>query len=188
MTDIDLSAAVEAALWAWIESATVSVTRENVSQRVLDINRHRAEAAIRAALPLILAQVETRVTPSWERLTTAIALEFEGCGEAWIDDSSGDRLASVAADAVLTLLPGKTEQEVREEVAREHEEKMDRLLEGEWQAGYVAGNNDQLNGTICGRRRAANEGIARGGAGCGQCHRVDGTHKLDCTARGGEQT
>ena len=24
--------------------------------------------------------------------------------------------------------------------------------------------------------------------GCGQCHRVDGTHKLDCTARGGEQT
>ena len=49
------------------------------------------------------------------------------------------------------------------EVAREHEEKMDRLLEGEWQAGYVAGNNDQLNGTICGRRRAANEGIARGG-------------------------
>ena len=113
MTDLDLSAAVEAALWAWIESATVSVTRENVSQRVLDLNRHRAEAAIRAALPLILAQVETRVTPSWERLTTAIALEFEGCGEAWIDDSSGDRLASVAADAVLALLPGKTEQEVR---------------------------------------------------------------------------
>ena len=67
------------------------------------------------------------------------------------------------ADAVLALLPGKTEQEVREEVAREHGEKMDRLLEGEWQAGYVAGNNDQLNGTICGRRRAANEGIARGG-------------------------
>ena len=49
------------------------------------------------------------------------------------------------------------------EVALEHEEKMDRLLEGEWQAGYVDGNNDQLNGTICGRRRAANEGIARGG-------------------------
>ena len=69
------------------------------------------------------------------------------------------------ADAVLALLPGKTEQEVREEVAREHEEKMDRLLEGEWQAGYVAGNNDQLNGTICGRRRAANESIARGGEG-----------------------
>ena len=72
-------------------------------------------------------------------------------------------LAGILADAVLALLPGKTEQEVREEVAREHEEKMDRLFEGEWQAGYVAGNNDQLNGTICGRRRAANEGIARGG-------------------------
>ena len=53
----------------------------------------------------------THIKPSWERLTTAIALEFEGCGEAWIDDLSGDRLASVAADAVLALFNGKTEQE-----------------------------------------------------------------------------
>ena len=67
------------------------------------------------------------------------------------------------AHVVLALFDGKTGQDVREEVALEHEEKMDRLLEGEWQAGYVAGNNDQLNGTICGRRRAANESIARGG-------------------------
>ena len=49
----------------------------------------------------------THIKPSWERLTTAIALEFEGCGEAWIDDLSGDRLASVAADAVLALFNDK---------------------------------------------------------------------------------
>ena len=33
-----------------------------------------------------------------------------------MDDTSGDRLASVAADAVLALLDGKTEQEVRAEI------------------------------------------------------------------------
>ena len=159
MTDIDLSAAVEAALWAWIESATVSVTRENVSQRVLDLNRHRAEAAIRAALPLILAQVETRVTPSWERLTTAIALEFEGCGEAWIDDSSGDRLASVAADAVLTLLPGKTEQELRDEIAEEIAEVTRTIRNAQLDAhGFIP---DTVGHMLAGYAQA--EGVARGG-------------------------
>ena len=159
MTDLDLSAAVEAALWAWIESATVSVTRENVSQRVLDLNRHRAEAAIRAALPLILAQVETRVTPSWERLTTAIALEFEGCGEAWIDDSSGDRLASVAADAVLTLLPGKTEQEVRDEIAEEIAEVTRTIRNAQLDAhGFIP---DTVGHMLAGYAQA--EGVARGG-------------------------
>ena len=102
-----------------------------------------------------------RVKPSRDAIIDVLKREFEpflahsphNPGKFW----------GQSADAVLALLPGKTEQEVREEVAREHEEKMDRLLEGEWQAGYVAGNNDQLNWTICGRRRAANEGIARGG-------------------------
>ena len=159
MTDLDLSAAVEAALWAWIESTTVSVTRENVSQRVLDLNRHRAEAAIRAALPLILAQVETRVTPSWELLTTAIALEFEGCGEAWIDDSSGDRLASVAADAVLTLLPGKTEQEVRDEIAEEIAEVTRTIRNAQLDAhGFIP---DTVGHMLAGYAQA--EGVARGG-------------------------
>ena len=31
------------------------------------------------------------------------------------------------------------------------------------------------------------ERLARGWTVCAQCHRADGTHKLDCTARGGEQ-
>jgi hypothetical protein len=46
----------ERALWAWIENATEGVTRENVNPRVLDLNRHRAVAALEAAAPLIAAQ------------------------------------------------------------------------------------------------------------------------------------
>ena len=42
-------AEVEAALWAWISSAAEGVTRENVSPRVLDLNRPRARAALLAA-------------------------------------------------------------------------------------------------------------------------------------------
>ena len=47
------SEAVEAALWAWIESAAEGVIRENVSPRVLDRNRPRAVAALSAAMPLL---------------------------------------------------------------------------------------------------------------------------------------
>ena len=104
----------------------------------------------------------TRVKPNREEIARAIWVAMEGGEVEGRTDVPLD-CDYEAADAVLALWPGKTEQEVRAEVAREHEEKMDRLLEGEWQAGYVAGNNDQLNETICGRRRAANEGIARGG-------------------------
>ena len=42
-------AEVEAALWAWISSAAEGVTSENVSPRVLDLNRPRARAALLAA-------------------------------------------------------------------------------------------------------------------------------------------
>ena len=190
MTGIDITAAKNAAREALETTTTWSPM-------------HCVDVIVDAALPHILAQVEARVKPSREDVARVIesdawTLSDDDYFEAYDDGMrgvgyclqmrSGRRKASLKrADAVLALLPGRTEQGVREEVAREHEEKMDRLLEGEWQAGYVAGNNDQLNGTICGRRRAANEGIARGGAGCGQCRRVDGTHKLDCTARGGER-
>ena len=143
MTDIDRAKAIEAVEmldWSQLEFGEMP----------------HIEEILATALPHILAQAEARVKPSREGVAHAIW----GCTDlhrAVLED------AREIADAVLALLPGKTEQEVREEVAREHEEKMDRLLEGEWQAGYVAGNNDQLNGTICGRRRAANERIARGG-------------------------
>ena len=173
MTDIDLTAAIR---------PTSDAIYRQLSGQYGDFSTpsdEEAEAVLKAALPHILAQVEARVKPSREDVARVIesdawTLSDDDYFEAYDDGMrgvgyclqmrSGRRKASLKrADAVLALLPGKTEQEVREEVAREREEKMDRLLEGEWQAGYVAGNNDQLNGTICGRRRAANEGIARGG-------------------------
>ena len=52
---------VEAALWAWIVNATEGVPREHVSQRVLDLNWHRAEATIAAVLPLIERAVRNQV-------------------------------------------------------------------------------------------------------------------------------
>ena len=39
-----------------------------------------------------------------DRIETAIAYAFESCGEAWMDDTSGDRLAYSAAEAVEDLL------------------------------------------------------------------------------------
>ena len=166
MTDIDLTAAKNAAREALETTTTWSPM-------------HCVDVIVDAALPHILAQVEARVKPSREDVARVIESDawtlsdddyfaayddgMHGVGHCLQMRSGKRKISLMRADAVLALLPGKTEQEVREEVAREHEEKMDRLLEGEWQAGYVAGNNDQLNGTICGRRRAANEGTARGG-------------------------
>ena len=51
---------IEAGLWAWILNATEGVARENVSQRVIDLNWHRAEATITAVLPLIEQAVRDR--------------------------------------------------------------------------------------------------------------------------------
>ena len=53
--------AVEAALWAWIESATEGVTRENIAQDTLNRNRPRAEAAVQAALPHIRAMLADEI-------------------------------------------------------------------------------------------------------------------------------
>ena len=163
MTDIDLTAAIR---------PTSDAIYRQLSGQYGDFSTpsdEEAEAVLKAALPHILAQVEAHVKPdrldvmpTRDEIARIIWTAMEG-GETEGRTEGPLDWDYAAADAVLALLPDKTEQEVREEVAREHEEKMDRLLEGEWQAGYVAGNNDQLNGTICGRRRAANEGIARGG-------------------------
>ena len=154
MTDIDLTAAIR---------PTSDAIYRQLSGQYGDFSTpsdEEAEAVLKAALPHILAQVEARVKPSRDELLRAIG---DALADSWSYVEEYAEAPEAIADAVLALFNGKTEQEVREEVAREHEEKMDRLLEGEWQAGYVAGNNDQLNGTIWGRRRAANERIARGG-------------------------
>ena len=152
MTDIDLTAAIR---------PTSDAIYRQLSGQYGDFSTpsdEEAEAVLKAALPHILAQVEAHVKPTREDVARTLDNELGP-----FLSYNPERFWGQSADAVLALFDGKTEQEVREEVAREHEEKMDRLLEGEWRAGYVAGNNDQLSGTICGRRRAANEGIARGG-------------------------
>ena len=53
--------AVEAALWAWIESAAEGVTHENVSPLVLDRNRPRAAAALEAAMSHLHHQIPNTV-------------------------------------------------------------------------------------------------------------------------------
>ena len=119
MTDIDITAATDAALWSWIESVTVGVTRENVSQETVDRNRHRMEAAIAAALPHILAQVEARVKPdrldvmpTRDEIARIIWTAMEGGETEGRTDGPLDWDYD-AANAVLALFNGKTEQEVR---------------------------------------------------------------------------
>ena len=72
-----------------------------------------AQSAIEATLPHILAQVEARVKPSREDVVKAIWTEQE-LGEVEGRESERPLGADyAAADAVLAILPGKTEQEVR---------------------------------------------------------------------------
>ena len=155
MTDIDLTEAVEEAA-----KSIMSEYEDGLpSWRDLDSQgqtwyRGIAKGALEAALPLILAQVEPRVTPSREDVARAI-WDCTDLNRAVLED------CEEIADAVLALFNGKTEQEVRAEVAAE----MDRLLESEWQSGWRAGYRDSERGSICGRRQAANEGRARGGEG-----------------------
>lgn len=40
-----------------------------------------------------------------QKLKDAIVLQFEGVGEAWTTDDSGDTLARIAAQAAVSLLP-----------------------------------------------------------------------------------
>lgn len=55
-----------------------------------------------------------------DRLTTAIALAFEGWGQAWWTDDSGDVLARVAARAVEAIVAAHTEVDrLRYDVATE---------------------------------------------------------------------
>ena len=122
---------IEAGLWAWILNATEGVTRENVSQRVIDLNWHRAEATITAVLPLIEEsvairsaelfkdawdQIEARVKPSRENLLDVVK---EAIADSWSDTEEYAEAPDYVTDAVLALLPGRTETEVREEIAAE---------------------------------------------------------------------
>lgn len=108
--DIDLSAAIEAADYA------LRADNNAADNDSLDESWNReAEIAVEAALPHILAQVEARVKPAREDLIATLKREF---GSVLAHDPYNPaRFWGLSADAVLALFNGKTEQEVREEVA-----------------------------------------------------------------------
>ena len=105
MTDIDLTAAIR---------PTSDAIYRQLSGQYGDFSTpsdEEAEAVLKAALPHILAQVEARVKPSREELIALLYREFG----AFLAHSphNPERFWGQPADAVLALLPGKTEQEVR---------------------------------------------------------------------------
>lgn len=51
-----------------------------------------------------MTEIEERLQAAGDRAEKAIALAFEGQGEAWSDRLSGDRLARVARDAIEPVL------------------------------------------------------------------------------------
>ena len=69
--------AVEAALWAWIESAAEGVTHENVSTRVLDRNRPRAVAALEATMSHLHPAIPNTVE-ALEALPTGSVIQTAG--------------------------------------------------------------------------------------------------------------
>ena len=129
MTDIDLTAAIR---------PTSDAIYRQLSGQYGDFSTpsdEEAEAVLKAALPHILAQVEARVKPTREDVARVIesdawTLSDDDYFEAYDDGMrgvgyclqmrSGRRKASLKrADAVLALLPGRTEAEVRGEALQE---------------------------------------------------------------------
>ena len=101
MTDIDLTAA------------------KNAAREALETNRtwspmHCVDVIVDAALPHILAQVEARVKPTREDVARTLDNELGP-----FLSYNPERFWGQPADAVLALLPGRTEAEVREQVAQE---------------------------------------------------------------------
>ena len=130
MTDIDLAAAKNAA-------------REALETNTTWSPMHYVDVIVDAALPHIPAQVEARVKPTREDVARVIesdawTLSDDDYFEAYDDGMrgvgyclqmrSGRRKASLKrADAVLALLPGRTEQEVRADML---DALIDRYLHG----------------------------------------------------------
>ena len=165
MTDIDLTEAVEEAA-----KSIMSEYEDGLpSWRDLDSQgqtwyRGIAKGALEAALPLILAQVEARVNPSREDVAKVIWRWYVGESLDGFDKHTYayDREKTLdTADAVLALLPGKTEQEVRGEIAEEIAEVTRTIRNAQLDAhGFIP---DTVGHMLAGYAQA--EGVARGGEG-----------------------
>lgn len=163
MTDIDLTAAVEAAKDTLLESPALGCGCCAWPDDLYESREEQAATeAITAALPHILAQVEARVKPSREdvaKIVAEAALDWVDVGSEmhWhtLDCTNWTAYAD-EADLILALFPGRTEQEVREEVAAEIEARANTHIE-------LA---DRFGGYYQGLRSALQEAarIARGGA------------------------
>lgn len=113
MTSIDLTAAIKAA-----DEALSSDRGDEFCQW-----DREAEIALTAALPHILATVEARVKPTREDVARTLDNELGP-----FLSYNPERFWGQPADAVLALLPGRTETEVREEIAAEVSESRLRHL------------------------------------------------------------
>ena len=121
--DIDLNVAVEAGAQAMADDWNPE--RDPILTAMF---RDYASSAIRAALPHILAQVDARVKPSREDVAKIVA----EAALDWVDvesemhwhtlDCTNWTAYADEADRILALFPGRTEQEVREEIAGISEE------------------------------------------------------------------
>ena len=121
MTSIDLTAAKNAA-------------REALETNTTWSPMHCVDVIVDAALPHILAQVEARVKPdrldvmpTRDEIARIIWTAMEGGETEGRTDGPLDWDYD-AADAVLALLPGRTEAEVREEIAAEVSESRSRHM------------------------------------------------------------
>ena len=125
MTDIDITAAIEAAKDTLLESPALGCGCCAWPDDLYESREEQAATeAITAALPHILAQVE-RVKPSREELIALLYREF--CSFLAYSPHNRERFWGQPADAVLALLPGKTEQEVRADML---DALIDRYLHG----------------------------------------------------------
>ena len=114
MTDIDITAAIEAAKDTLLESPALGCGCCAWPDDLYESREEQAATeAITAALPHILAQVE-RVKPTREDVARALDNELGP-----FLSYNPERFWGQPADAVLALLPGRTETEVREQVAQE---------------------------------------------------------------------
>ena len=114
MTDIDLTAAIR---------PTSDAIYRQLSGQYGDFSTpsdEEAEAVLKAALPHILAQVEARVKPSRENLLDVVR---EAIADSWSDTEEYAEAPDRITDAVLALLPGRTEAGVRAEALQEAAER-----------------------------------------------------------------
>ena len=151
MTDIDITAAIR---------PTSDAIYRQLSGQYGDFSTpsdEEAEAVLKAALPHILAQVEARVKPTREDVARTLDNELGP-----FLSYNPERFWGQPADAVLALWPGKTEAEVRKQLAEEHgigDATSRPLYDAQVEIGRLQGLVSHLRT----RERELEDQIARGG-------------------------